>query len=80
MDFTYKTHGVCSKEIKFDITDDKVYNVVFQGGCDGNLKGIGALVNGMTVSDVITKLKGTGCGPKTTSCPDQLAIALENAL
>ncbi len=74
---SYKTKGVCSRNIDFDIIDGKVTNVSFLGGCNGNLQGIGKLVEGMPVSDVIKKLKGLKCGNKETSCPDQLANALE---
>ncbi len=79
---TYKTTGTCSREILFDIEEvngEKIlHNVQFVGGCNGNLKGIGKLVEGMTVSEVIKKLEGTTCGMKNTSCPDQLANALKN--
>lgn len=74
---TYKTKGTCSQAIDFDIKDGKVYNVKFLGGCNGNLKGIGALVEGMEVTEVIKRLEGTTCGFKNTSCPDQLAKALK---
>lgn len=73
----YKTKGTCSQAIDFEIRDGKVYNVKFYGGCNGNLKGIGALVDGMEVADVVEKLEGTTCGFKNTSCPDQLAQALK---
>lgn len=76
----YITKGTCSREINFDVVDGKVRNVSFLGGCNGNLKGIGALVEGMEVSDAIARLKGITCGPKQTSCPDQLATALEQYL
>ena len=76
----FKTKGTCSTEINFDVEDGKVKNVVFVGGCNGNLKGIGALVEGMAVEDVITRLEGTVCGFKSTSCPDQLAQALKETL
>ncbi len=75
----YKTKGVCSQSITFDIKDHKVYNVSFTGGCNGNLAGIGKLVEGMDVQEVITRLEGTTCGFKPTSCPDQLAKALKAA-
>lgn len=75
----YKTSGVCARAINFDIVDDKVANVSFQGGCNGNLKGIGTLVEGMNVDEAIAKLTGITCGPKSTSCPDQLALALKQA-
>ncbi|WP_425446893.1 TIGR03905 family TSCPD domain-containing protein [Dethiothermospora halolimnae] len=74
---TYTTMGVCTKQISFDIEDNKVYNVSFFGGCPGNLEGIASLVEGMDINDAINKLKGIKCGPKSTSCPDQLAKALE---
>lgn len=73
----YKTKGTCSSEISFDIEDDRVKNVQFTGGCNGNLKGIGALVEDMKVDDAIKKLEGIKCGFKPTSCPDQLACALK---
>ena len=76
----YKTHGVCSQNISFDIKDHKVYNVHFTGGCHGNLQGIGKLVEGMDVDEVISRVKGIKCGPKSTSCPDQLACALKEAV
>lgn len=75
----YKTNGTCSSMIHFDIEDGTVRNVKFTGGCNGNLKGISALVEGMPVEDVITRLEGTTCGFKSTSCPDQLAQALKQA-
>lgn len=73
----YKTTGTCSSEISFDIEDDKVKNVQFTGGCNGNLKGIGALIEDMKVDDAIQKLEGIKCGFRPTSCPDQLACALK---
>ena len=73
----YKTKGTCSVEISFDVTDGILHNVKFTGGCNGNLKGIGALVEGMKPEDVISRLDGTTCGFKPTSCPDQLAQALK---
>lgn len=73
----YETEGVCCKQIQFDVENGKVKNVCFQNGCPGNLQGIAKLVEGMEVNDVISKLKGVTCGPKNTSCPDQLATALE---
>ena len=79
MQYEYKTKGTCSQKIFFDIEDGKVKNVQFLGGCNGNLKGIGQLVEGMAVDDVIAKLEGTTCGMKKTSCPDQLAQALKEA-
>ncbi len=76
MKFTYKTKGVCSSSIEFEIDDGIVKSVKFTGGCNGNLQGIGSLVEGMEVDDVIKKLSGIKCGFKGTSCPDQLAEAL----
>ncbi len=76
----YKTNGTCSTNINFDVEDGKLKNVSFTGGCNGNLKGISKLVEGMKVEDVIEKLEGTKCGFKSTSCPDQLAQALKNYL
>ena len=79
MQYEYKTKGTCSRSILFDIEDGKVKNVQFIGGCNGNLKGIGALVEGMDVQDVISRVEGIQCGMKSTSCPDQLAQALKTA-
>ena len=80
MHYTYKTKGTCSVQIDFDIIDNKVMNVKFLGGCNGNLQGISALVEGQTPEEVIKRLKDIKCGFKSTSCPDQLAIALRTAL
>ena len=79
MQFEYKTNGTCSQKSFFHVEDGKVHNVQFLGGCNGNLKGIGSLVEGMNVDDVIARLEGTKCGMKSTSCPDQLAKALKEA-
>jgi len=79
MQFEYKTSGTCSREILFEIEDGKLKNVQYIGGCNGNLKGIGSLVEGMDVDEVIARLEGTTCGMKSTSCPDQLAQALKAA-
>lgn len=78
MKYSYKTNGTCSSKINFDITEGVVTNVTFIGGCNGNLKGISSLVDGMKIEDVIAKLEGIRCGFKHTSCPDQLATALKN--
>lgn len=78
--YTYETEGTCSRQIQFNLKDGKVYDVVFVGGCNGNLKGIGKLVEGMDAKEVVARIKGTTCGNKPTSCPDQLALALEAAL
>ena len=72
----YKTRGVCSSEIKFEVRDGILHSVSFENGCDGNLEGISRLVEGMKVKDVIRKLKGIRC-QGNTSCPDQLTRALE---
>ena len=77
MQYEYKTKGTCSQKIFFDVEDGKVHNVQFVGGCNGNLKGIGALVEGQNVEDVISRLEGIHCGMKSTSCPDQLSKALK---
>ncbi len=79
MQYEYKTKGTCSQKIVFDLEDGKVTNVQFFGGCNGNLKGIGALVEGMNIDEVITRVEGIRCGMKSTSCPDQLAQALKAA-
>ena len=79
MKFEYKTKGTCSQMIFFEIEDGKVHNVSFMGGCNGNLQGIGKLVEGMDVDDVIERISNIHCGPKSTSCPDQLAAALKEA-
>lgn len=72
----YKTSGVCSKEIQFEIENDIIKSVEFVGGCSGNTQGISKLVEGMSVEDVIKRLEGVKCGFRPTSCPDQLAQAL----
>ena len=76
----YATSGVCSREIEFEVVDGKLHNVHYLGGCNGNLQGVGALVEGMEIHDAISRLKGIKCGMKGTSCPDQLAKALEKYL
>ena len=78
MQYTYKTKGTCSQMISFEIEDGKVKNVQFFGGCNGNLKGIAALVEGMDAQEVISRVEGIKCGMKATSCPDQLAQALKS--
>ena len=77
MQYEYKTKGTCSQRIFFEVEEGKVKNVQFVGGCNGNLKGIAALVEGMDVADVISRVEGIRCGMKATSCPDQLAKALK---
>lgn len=76
MRYSYKTNGTCSVQIDFEVENGIVTDVSFMGGCNGNLKGISALVKGMKVEDVVSKLSGIRCGFKSTSCPDQLAKAL----
>jgi uncharacterized protein (TIGR03905 family) len=76
----YKTKGTCSKKINFEITDGKLRSVVFEDGCDGNLKAIGSLVEGMDADEAVKRLKGIRCGKKKTSCGDQLALAIEQYL
>ena len=81
MRYTYKTKGgVCSRSIKFEIEDGIVTNLIFTGGCEGNTHGLQNLVAGMQAEDVIKKLKNIKCGYKKSSCPDQLAIALQEVL
>lgn len=80
MHYQYKTHGTCSVYIDFDLNDGILSNVKFTGGCNGNLKGIGKLVEGRKASEIADTLRGTTCGFKPTSCPDQLAKALDAAL
>lgn len=78
MTYTYKPVGVCSQKITIELNDDEtIKDIQFLGGCNGNLKGISALAKGKTPDEVITSLKGIQCGFKGTSCPDQLARALE---
>ena len=76
----YKTHGVCSSMIHVELDGDKIKDVDFVGGCNGNLQGISSLVKGMKVVDAIESLSGIKCGSKATSCPDQLAKALREAI
>ena len=80
MEYTYKTKGTCSSMIQFRLDDGVIHDVVFTGGCNGNLKAIAKLVEGMPVEKVISLLEGNTCGPKPTSCGDQLAKALKAAL
>ena len=79
--YSYKTSGVCSQVIEFDLSDDNIiHNVKFFGGCNGNLKAISKLVEGQDANNIITTLKGNTCGPRATSCADQFTKALEEAL
>lgn len=79
MNYTYKTQMVCSKEISFDIEGNVITNVSFLGGCNGNLKAVSKLVDGMTVEQIEAKLKGNTCGMRPTSCADQLCVAVREA-
>ncbi len=74
---TYQTQGVCSRQIDLDIENGIITGAKFTGGCSGNTQGVAALVIGMTAEEAIKRLRGIKCGPKSTSCPDQLAVALE---
>ena len=80
MTYSYKTKGTCSTQIDLELDGNVVHNVKFTGGCNGNLKGISALLTGLRAEDAIRRLKGLTCGSKHTSCPDQIALALEEAL
>ena len=80
MTINYTTKGTCSRQINIEVEAGIIKSCEFIGGCNGNLKGISRLVTGMKVEDVIAKVEGTTCGPKSTSCPDQLAQALKQAL
>lgn len=73
----YKAKNICASAIDFDVEDNKVKNVVFYGGCPGNHLGIASLVEGQDIDDVISRLEGIHCGPRSSSCPDQLACALK---
>ena len=80
MTYHYKTRGVCSRAIDIELEDGVIKSVRFTGGCNGNTQGVASLVRGMDVNEAISRLKGIDCGGKGTSCPDQLATALEQAL
>ena len=80
MHYTAKVNNVCSTKVDFDLVDGKVHNVVFTGGCNGNLKAIGKLVEGMERDKLVAVLKGNTCGSSSTSCADQLARAVEQAV
>ena len=79
MKFEYKTRGVCSQKILFEVENRRVKNVEIIGGCNGNSQGVAALVEGMDIDEVIHRIRGIRCGYKNTSCPDQLALALMEA-
>ena len=80
MRYRYETKGTCSRLIKFDVDGDKVKDVQFVMGCHGNTQGVAKLVEGMDIHEVIRRLKGIDCNGRGTSCPDQLAQALEQYL
>lgn len=73
----YKPQGVCSREIQFEVIDNKITQVRFTGGCSGNTQGVSRLIEGMDIDEAIRRLDGIHCGPRPTSCPDQLARALK---
>lgn len=80
MHYTYKTNGTCSSMIDFDIVDGKLHNITYTGGCNGNLKAIGSILEGADAKFAVERLSGIRCGFKDTSCPDQFAQNLEAAL
>lgn len=80
MNYNYRPHGVCARGISFDIEDNIVKNVKFSGGCSGNTQGLAKLAEGMTTDEIINRLAGIRCGFKGTSCPDQLAKAVAEAI
>ena len=79
MEHTYTTRGTCSRQITFELDGNRVKNIHFVGGCDGNLKAVSKLADGMTVEQIESMLRGNSCGPRPTSCADQLAIAVQQA-
>ena len=78
--YEYQTHGVCSKRITFDMQDGILHHVKFYGGCNGNTQGLSRLVEGMPAAEAMERLRGVNCGGRGTSCPDQLAVAIREAL
>ena len=80
MNYSFKPHGVCARGISFDIEDNIVKNIKFSGGCSGNTQGVAKLAEGMTAEEIISRLSGIRCGFKGTSCPDQLAKAVAEAI
>lgn len=80
MAYKYRTKGVCSRSVSFDIVDGKVKDVHFEGGCAGNTQGVAKLIDGMDAVEAVKRLTGIPCGFKGTSCPDQLAKAIQQAL
>ena len=79
MEHTYTTRGTCSRQITFELDGNRVKNIHVVGGCDGNLKAVSKLADGMTVEQIESMLRGNTCGPRPTSCADQLAIAVQQA-
>ena len=77
MKYSYETTGTCSSRIDFELSDGKIYRLSFEDGCDGNLKALGILAEGMDAAELARKLKGVKCGDRGTSCADQLARAIE---
>ncbi|MFI3174155.1 MAG: TIGR03905 family TSCPD domain-containing protein [Bacillota bacterium] len=77
MSYTYQNKGVCSRSVTFDVEEGKLKNISFVGGCQGNLRGIGLLAEGMDVTVARDKLRGVDCGNRGTSCPDQLSLAID---
>ncbi|MDR1904407.1 MAG: TIGR03905 family TSCPD domain-containing protein [Treponema sp.] len=77
--YEFTTQGTCSSKIRFEIIDNKIHGVSFENGCEGNLKAVGILTEGMGTEDLVKKLKGLQCGTRGTSCADQLALAVEKA-
>ena len=75
--FTYKPAGVCSRMIDIDVDGDTIVKVTFTGGCSGNTQGVAALIAGMNIDEAISRIEGIHCGPRSTSCPDQLSCALK---
>lgn len=80
MKYEYSPKGVCAQKITFDLEDGKIHNLSFSGGCNGNLKAIGLLVEGCDANEVSEKLRGNTCGPRSTSCTDQLSRAIQEAM
>jgi uncharacterized protein (TIGR03905 family) len=78
--YEYSTTGTCSSKIRFNVEDNKIHNLAFEGGCNGNLKAIGLLVEGMETGELVKRLKGVQCGGRDTSCADQLAAAVTEVL
>lgn len=80
MTIQYTPQGVCAQALTIEVEEGKIQSVVVRGGCSGNLQGLSSLLKGMTVEDAIARMEGIQCGPRPTSCPDQMAQALKQAL